>query len=90
MSVRWRTVNRGGPPPPLPGMLSRLCRGFCPSCGARRMAPTAAHLVEHVIAACAGAAVGAVTSDPAFARHSQSTGLTESGLSYCWLHNPSW
>ena len=65
-------------------------RGFCPSCGARRMAQTAAHLVEHVIAACAGAAVGAVTSDPAFARHSQSTGLTESGLSYCWLHNPSW
>ena len=25
------------------------CRGFCPSCGARRMAQTAAHLVEHVI-----------------------------------------
>jgi len=24
-------------------------RGFCPSCGARRMAQTAAHLVEHVI-----------------------------------------
>jgi ribosomal protein S27E len=24
-------------------------RGFCPSCGARRMAETAAHLVEHVI-----------------------------------------
>ena len=25
-------------------------RGFCPSCGARRMAQTAAHLVDHVIA----------------------------------------
>ncbi len=24
-------------------------RGFCPSCGARRMSPTAAHLVDHVI-----------------------------------------
>ena len=24
-------------------------RGFCPSCGARRMAKTAAHLVDHVI-----------------------------------------
>ena len=24
-------------------------RGFCPSCGARRMAQTAAYLVEHVI-----------------------------------------
>jgi len=24
-------------------------RGFCPSCGARRMARTAAHLVDHVI-----------------------------------------
>ena len=68
---------------------SRSDRSF-DFCGARRMAQTAAHLAEHVIAACAGAAVGAVTSDPAFARHSQSTGLTVSGLSYCWLHNPSW
>ena len=24
-------------------------RGFCPSCGARRMAQTAAHLVDHII-----------------------------------------
>jgi ribosomal protein S27E len=24
-------------------------RGFCPACGARRMAETAAHLVDHVI-----------------------------------------
>jgi hypothetical protein len=24
-------------------------RGFCPSCGARRMAQTAAHLIDHVI-----------------------------------------
>ena len=24
-------------------------RGFCPSCGARRMAQTAAHLVDHVV-----------------------------------------
>jgi len=28
---------------------SRKRRGFCPSCGARRMARTAAHLVDHVI-----------------------------------------
>ena len=28
---------------------SRKRRGFCPSCGARRMAQTAAHLVDHVI-----------------------------------------
>ena len=27
-------------------------RGFCPSCGARRMAQTAAHLVHHVIPMC--------------------------------------
>jgi hypothetical protein len=25
-------------------------RGFCPSCGARRMSRTAAHLVDHIIA----------------------------------------
>ena len=30
-------------------------RGFCPSCGARRMSQTAAHLVDHVIGACASA-----------------------------------
>jgi len=29
--------------------LSCKRRGFCPSCGARRMSQTAAHLVEHVI-----------------------------------------
>ena len=34
-------------------------RGFCPSCGARRMAQTAANLVDHVISARAGAPVGA-------------------------------
>ncbi len=28
---------------------SRMRRGFCPSCGARRMSQTAAHLVDHVI-----------------------------------------
>jgi len=32
-------------------LLSFSCkrRGFCPSCGARRMSQTAAHLVDHVI-----------------------------------------
>ncbi|TXH87062.1 transposase zinc-binding domain-containing protein [Thauera aminoaromatica] len=32
-------------------MLAINCkrRGFCPSCGARRMSQTATHLVEHVI-----------------------------------------
>jgi len=28
---------------------SRKCRGFCPSCGGRRMAETAAHLVDRVL-----------------------------------------
>ena len=28
---------------------SCMRRGYCPSCGARRMAQTAAHLVDHVI-----------------------------------------
>ena len=28
---------------------SARCRGFCPSCGARRMAQSAAHLVDDVI-----------------------------------------
>ena len=40
-------------------------RGFCPSCGARRMSQTAAHLVDHVIGACASAPVGALAADPA-------------------------
>lgn len=86
-------------------------RGFCPSCGARRMAQTAAHLVDQPLAltpgrspgkrspgllasgltpARAGSPVGALSTHPAFARHSQSTGLTVSGLSYCWPHSPSW
>ena len=38
----------------------------------------------------AGAPVGAVTADPAFARHRQSTRLSVSGLSDCWPHSPSW
>jgi len=29
--------------------LSSKRRGFCPSCGARRMSQTAAHLVDHII-----------------------------------------
>ena len=37
-------------------------RGFCPSCGGRRMADTAAHLVDHVFPEVAGAAMGAVCS----------------------------
>ena len=27
------------------------CRGFCPSCGARRMVETSAHLIDHVLPA---------------------------------------
>ena len=57
-------------------------RGICPSCGGDCGAPG-------LTPACAGAPVGAVTADPAFARHSQSTGLTVSGLSYCWPRSPS-
>ena len=33
-------------------------RGFCPSCGARRMAKTAAHLVEHALALPSGRSPG--------------------------------
>ena len=33
-------------------------RGFCPSCGARRMAQTAAHLVEHALALPPGRSPG--------------------------------
>ncbi len=39
---------------------------------------------------CAGAPVGALYTLRPFARHSQSTGLTVSGLSCCWRHGPSW
>ncbi len=48
-------------------LLAFICkrRGFCPSCGARRMSQTAAQLVDHVIAARAGAAMGAVAADSA-------------------------
>jgi hypothetical protein len=45
-------------------------RGFCPSCGARRMPQTAAHLVDHC--PCGAARP--------FARLKQSTGLFVSGL----------
>ena len=41
-------------------------RGFCPSCGARRMPQTAAHLVDHVIPHVPVRQwVGAVAADPA-------------------------
>ena len=33
-------------------------RGFCPSCGARRMAQTAAHLVDHALALPPGRSPG--------------------------------
>ena len=39
-------------------------RSFCPPCGARRMAQTAAHLVDHAIPPHAYAPVGSVTADP--------------------------
>lgn len=35
-------------------------RGFCPSCGGRRMAETAAHLVDRVLPGVPGPAVGAL------------------------------
>ena len=40
-------------------------RGFCPACGARRMAETAAHLVDHVIPRVPVLPEGVVISDPA-------------------------
>jgi hypothetical protein len=40
-------------------------RGFCPSCGARRMSQTAAHLVDHVIPRVPVRQWGAVSSMPA-------------------------
>ena len=37
---------------PTPRMaFSCKCRGFCPSCGARRMVETSAHLIDHVLPA---------------------------------------
>jgi hypothetical protein len=40
-------------------------RGFCPSCGARRMAQTAGAPGGPRHSPCAGAPVGTVTADPA-------------------------
>ncbi len=51
-------------------------RGFCPSCGARRMAQTAAHLVDHVIGARAGAPVGALAAGRSVYPFCLSTGRT--------------
>jgi len=51
-AARNRAVNRLGQGlAPLAGTLAFSCkrRGFCPSCGARRMSQTAAHRVDHVI-----------------------------------------
>ena len=37
-------------------------RGFCPSCGARRMSRTAAHLVDHALALPLGRSPGTILS----------------------------
>jgi hypothetical protein len=50
-------------------------RGVCPSCGARRMAQTAAHLVDHVIPMC---------------RCASGCCCCRSPCACCWLRNPSW
>jgi hypothetical protein len=50
---------------PTPAAFSCKRRGFCPTCGARRMAETAAHLVDHVIPRVKVTAMGALVSDPA-------------------------
>ncbi len=49
-------------------------RGFCPSCGARRMAQTAAHLVDHVIPPC---------------RCASGCCPCPSRCACCWPHSPS-
>ena len=52
-------------------------RGFCPSCGARRMAQTAAHLVDHALAnarACQCVSGFCRCRCPCA----------------CWPHSPSW
>jgi ribosomal protein S27E len=48
-------------------LLASSCkrRGFCPSCGARRMSQTAAHLVDQVIPHVPVRAMGLVAADPA-------------------------
>ena len=51
-------------------------RGFCPSCGARRMAQTAAHLVDHVI--------------PHVPVRQWVLSLPIPLRLASWLHNPSW
>ena len=66
---------------------SRKRRGFCPSCGARRMSQTAAYLVDPTSSACASAAVGLVAADhaalvadrPARAGHTGAAGRAACG-----------
>ena len=53
-------------------------RGFCPSCGARRMAQTAAHLVDHALA---NARVFRCASGYCRCRFR---------CACCWPRNPSW
>jgi Transposase zinc-binding domain len=50
-------------------------RGFCPSCGAKRVSETAAYLVDHVLPAdrCAGGYWRCLLH-----------------CVWCWLHNPIW
>jgi glycine/D-amino acid oxidase-like deaminating enzyme len=50
-------------------------RGFCPSCGARRMSQTAAHLVDHVIPMC---------------RCASGCCRCRSRCDCCWPRSPSW
>ena len=54
-------------------------RGFCPSCGARRMSQSASHLVDNVIPARAGAPVGTVTTNPAPPAAGRPTGAGSAG-----------
>ena len=46
--IEYLRLSRSGPLGGW-GLFSCKRRGFCPSCGARRMAQTAVHLVERVI-----------------------------------------
>ena len=54
-------------------------RGFCPSCGARRMAQTAAHLVDHVI-----------PHVPVRQWVRVCQVRLPSRFACCWPHSPSW
>jgi hypothetical protein len=63
------------------------CRGVCPSCNTRRMAETAAHLVDHVFPPlpwCRGAAMGARRAQAAALLPASGRGPARHGAAHFW------